>query len=269
MQRIIDVGWVLVDLIFPCPQPRSKAVISAEEKRRAIREIADDRLVDGLPGTKDELTTYLASVKELLDREQERRQGVDTRLTTIVGLSSIAGTIVVGAMITPRSLHGVFGLLLMLALFYLALQLCSAILGAVLGLGRRGYRASMPEDVLPAAEAQTVHLRRQIRSFVATLADHRALNNEKVTMMAVAHRAMLNFLVGLLVLAVIGIVQALTIKPTDDLLQRFRGDHELRELLRGPIGNPGPQGEAGPQGPPGTPSGTSPPNKPSTTPSKR
>ncbi len=260
MQRMMDIVWVFVDLVFPCPQPRSKDEVAKEEKQRANQEIADDRLVDGLPEKKDDLTTYLASVQELLHREQERRQGVDGRLTTIVGLSSIAGTIVIGTIITPRPLRGAVGLLVILALFYLVLQLCSAIIGAVIGLGRRGYRASMAEDVLPAGEAQTVHLRRQIRSCVATLADHRSLNNGKVTMMAVAHRAMLNFLGGLLLLALFGIVQAVTIKPTDELVHRLREDHELRELLRGPVGHPGPRGEAGPPGPPGTPCTTSLPN---------
>jgi hypothetical protein len=65
-----------------------------------------------------------------------------------------------------------------------------------------------------------------------------------------------------LLLAVFGIVQAVTIEPPDELVQRLREDHELRELLRGPTGNPGPRGEAGPSGPPGMPCTTSPPNKP-------
>lgn len=269
MQRIIDAIWVLVDLVFPCPQPRSRAAIAADLKQRAIREAEDDRLAGGLPGTKDELATCLAAIKELLDREEGRRQGVESRLTTIVGLSSIAGTIVVGAMIAPRSLHGGFGLLLTFALFYLALQLCSAIRSAVSGLARRGYRANMPVDVLPGAEAEAVHLRRQIRSLLATLADHRSVNDEKVTMMAVAHRAMHNFLGGLLALAVIGVVQSVAIKPADDVLQRIRDDQELRESLRGPTGSAGPQGAEGPQGPPGTPCAAAPPNKLSAAPPKR
>jgi hypothetical protein len=263
MPRVADSLWALIDLVFPSPQPRTREDIMAEENSRATQTLGHERIVAGLSGKSDQLLSHLVSCKDLLTTEDQRRQGVETRLTTIIGLSSIAGTIVLGTMIAPRAPQGPLGRLLALGLFYLVLQVCSAILAAVQGLSRRGYLIRLASDILPLAnEAPAVHLRRQIRDSLAVLDDDRTLNNRKVTMMAVAHRAMMNFLVGLLVLAVLGTVHALSMKPTDDLVERLRQDHALQDLLRGPVGSPGPQG------PPGTPCTTTPPARTSTAPAK-
>jgi hypothetical protein len=71
--------------------------------------------------------------------------------------------------------------------------------------------------------------------------------------MAVAHRAMKNFLVALILFAAVGTVAAIRAKPPDDaLIEALRKDHELNEMLRGPQGIKGDQGPAGPKGDPGT-----------------
>ncbi|MCX6626469.1 MAG: collagen-like protein [Candidatus Solibacter sp.] len=213
-----------------------------------------------------ELTAHLASCNVLLQAEQERRQSVETRLTTIIGLSSIAGTIVLGTMFTPHAVTGTERALLSLGLLYLALQVSSAILAAVRGLGRRSYLAPTPAHVLPGAhEAATVHLRRQISACLLALADHQVHTNDKVTHMAVAHRALKNFVFGLLFLAALGTWHRLTSTPPDELLDRVRKEHVLQELLRGPQGPQGLRGPTGPAGPAGptdtSKNHTTPPNK--------
>lgn len=75
------------------------------------------------------------------------------------------------------------------------------------------------------------------------LLDHRNENNEKVTQMAVAHRAMKNFVYGLLVVAVGTAYFALGDQPAGDLAKRIRENQELYLLLRGPQG---PSGDSGP-----------------------
>jgi hypothetical protein len=253
MRRLTDVVWVIVDLVFPCPQPRHPDEITRECKHAAAAQEVYERIIAGLPSNHDRLREYLSSCESLLATEHERRHGVDARLTTIIGLSSIAGSIVFGSMLAqPPSLrHGLQGWLLALGPLYLTLQVCSAILAAVLGLGRRGYRAIIPTDVLPERnEAPAVQLRRQITNCLHILDDDRIKNNAKVTQMAVAHRAMMNFLGGLLVLATLGTWHTITATPRDEIVERLRHDHALQELLRGPQG---PQGNPGLQGPPGTP----------------
>jgi hypothetical protein len=258
--RLTGAFWLISDCIFPSPQPRSQAEIVSERERAAVAQASLDANIADLPGKAEQLGPYLASCKELLAQEDGRRQSVDTRLTAIVGLSSIAGTIVFGGMLTQpqafRSPHGVAGWLLACGPLYLTLQVCSAILAAVVGLGRRGYFTSTPTDVLPTRdEAPSVHLRRQLASCLHTLADTQVRNDDKVTQMAVAHRAMRNFLVGLLVLGALGTWRALTMAPSDDILDRLKRDQVVRDLLRGPqgpIGGPGPKGDPGtPCAPPG------------------
>lgn len=254
-----DTVWIIIDLVFPCPQPREPDVIHEELERQAAQREESERRITGLPEDDEQLRGYLSSCKNLLATEDERRQGVDARLTTIVGLSSIAGTIVLGSMFgQPSSLrNGLQGWLLAFGLFYLTLQVCSAILAAILGLGRRGYHTIMPADVLPVqGEAPAVQLRRQIANCLDILDDGRSKNNEKVTQMAVAHRAMLNFLAGLLALAILGTLHTITASPSDDLVERLRQDKTLQELLRGSQGTPG---SPGPQGPAGTPCVKDPP----------
>lgn len=255
MQRLIqiDAVWIIIDCIFPCPQPRAPEDSAREREHTSAAQAVYEKMVVDLPSDREQLSEHLLSCKRLLEIEDARRQGVEARLTTIFGLSSIAGTIVLGSILAqPMSLrHGFERLFLAVGLLYLAMQMCSAILAAVLGLRRREYRVIMPVDILPSqSETLAVHLRRQIINSLHILDDDRAINNAKVTQMAVAHRAMLNFLGGLLVLAALGAVHLKVSSQQDAFVDRLWQDHKLQDLLRGPQG---PQGTPGIQGPPGAP----------------
>lgn len=129
---------------------------------------------------------------------------------------------------------------------------CSALIAAVRGLSRARYKTLLPLDLLPAKKmAPSQHIRDRILKSFEILDDHRPINNEKVTYMAVAHRAMLNFAFGLLLFAFVAACSALTSKPSEDLIGRLGKDRELREMLRGPQGVPGPAGPKGDPGPAG------------------
>lgn len=62
----------------------------------------------------------VASCSNLLEAEEARRNSVDGRLTTIVGLSSLSGTIVLGAMFTSHSGQRAEVIVLSCGLLYLA-----------------------------------------------------------------------------------------------------------------------------------------------------
>lgn len=72
--------------------------------------------------------------------------------------------------------------------------------------------------------------------------------DQKVTKMAIAHRAILNFVWGLAALSVIGLFAAFRTPDEASLVQAIRSYAELRALLRGPEGKAAPVGPPGPQG---------------------
>ena len=98
-------------------------------------------------------------------------------------------------------------------------------------------------DVLPGIDEElSVHCRRQISVCFDTLDQNRTLNNEKVGEMAVAHRAMTNFIWGLFLVAVAGCFMLWLHAPETNVVEQLKTNQNLRELLRGPRGEPGPAG---------------------------
>jgi hypothetical protein len=147
----------------------------------------------------------------------------------------------------PRS-PSVLSWLMLLSLGYLILQLVNAIRAGIRGLERRAYGAMPLVDLLPTGkEARAYYYRRRIEQFFAVLVQNQDQNNAKVTQMAVAHCAMKNFVGGLLIFAMLASIHYLAERPSDELVNRLKTDHVLRELLRREQGQPGP---GGPQGPP-------------------
>ena len=247
---LLTVFWWLLDRSFPLAQPQSAEEQKANSKSRAAHQKDWEERAAALPAKEESLVQHLAACKTALDDESQRQQSVEGRLTTIIGLSSIAGTIVFGTMLTniPRT-PSVLSWLMLLSLGYLILQLVSAMHAGVRGLERRAYDTMPFTDLLPSGrEASTHYYRREIQEFFAILAQNQDQNNAKVTQMAVAHRAMKNFIGGLVIFAVLASIHHVVEPPSDELVNRLKADHALRELIRGLQGQPGP---AGPQGPPG------------------
>lgn len=251
--------WRFVDATFPVAEPLSVDSKHKREKERERRQKEWEAQVAALPSEApaDEaaMHEYFAACKDALDAEQQRQQSVEARLTTIVGLFSIASTVVFGAILTampsanglPRVsqwlLAGMF-----LSLAYIVLQLISAILAGVRGSERRNY-ASYP-DLLPnPLESSMDYCRRQIKQFSSVLEDTREQNNEKVTQMAVAHRAMKNFIWGILFFAIFASLYRISgPSAASELVNQFKTDRALFKDLRGPQGE---RGKTGPRGLPG------------------
>jgi hypothetical protein len=244
--QLIGLAYEARDFVFPLKQPLSAATQEARSQREQEVSATEEARIAALPDTTDALKEHLASCASLVAAEDERRSGVEGRLTSIIGLSSIAGTVVFGSIRNQADAQAWLRWVFALGALYLTAQLSSAILAAVRGLKRRSYYANTPQDVLPLpGEASTVHLRRQITHAVRALHDDQAQDDEKVTQMAVAHRAMYNFVGGLLIIAIVGTLQAVRTTPGDAFAERVRHDPALRELLRGPQGPPGPPGPKG------------------------
>lgn len=243
-----------MDLVFPVAEPLSGEKRAAQEQRDKDELERGKEQVAALPGDVTLLEGYWGNCKKLLEDESDRRQGVEGRLTTMMGLCSIAATVVFGAIVGAatgtfhtQSMFLRFGLAL--GALYLTLQLCSAILAAVRGLSRRSYSVENSDVVLPGKdEDQAKHLRRYMGWCLESLSCHRANNNAKVTQMAVAHRAITNFLVGLIVVALLGTVYAIREQRRNDAVETLRQSPELLNGLHGPQGPVGPAGPVGPKG---------------------
>ncbi len=239
------------DFVFPtaAPLPTDEYEKGKKQLRAALADLA------ALPADSPLLTKCADAVGDLYDRETARRQSTEARLTSILGLSSIAGTIVFGFLF---GLAGTFlvqsrGLRWIIAggAIYLVLQICSAMFAAVRGLSRQSYDGLTFSDVTPTqTESEQAYLLRRCQRALQIISDHYVVNNSKVTQMAVAHCAMRNFLWGLLLFAIIGGYASTQVSPKDDLVDTIKKNHELTELLRGPQGE---EGKVGPRGEPGLP----------------
>src|SRR5437016_2758796 len=93
----------LVDLVFPLAEPLSKAELQAGEKRKWDELTQGSEQITALPKDPLILGGHVDTCLKLLEGEQDRRQGVESRLTTVMGLCSIAATLVFGGIVTQAT----------------------------------------------------------------------------------------------------------------------------------------------------------------------
>lgn len=237
----------MIDLLWPNAEPMPKDYLQKHEQRLAEELTA----IEALPGDHEILEECLRVCTSTAQEDLTRRQGVESRLTTMIGLSSIAGTIVFGAILalavgTVNPSSPLLRILIVVGGLYATLQICNAILAAVRGLERRDYQALPVSDITRREnEPPKAYLRRRAMDCLKLHSDHELQTQAKVTQMAVAHQAMKNFIGGLCILALVCAFFALAMPSprSDALIEQLKSDHELRELLRGPQGPPGPTGE--------------------------
>lgn len=251
-RRVLGSAW----FDFICPWP---AVLEDGGQGGMVRNGEDLKAAEARVkrANRQALQDGLANLNEMMNQEAERRRSVDTRLSTMVGLGSIAATIATGVIISQASgtlkSMGLFDRVAIGGLaFYLVFQLCVAIFWAIRGQARRAYLVDSVRDVLPDPDSsEEAQLRSRVVSLVRQLHSSQAGVDEKVSAMAVAHRAAMNFVGGLLVLSALGVVMLLGGRHDVSVVDGLRENAELMNLLRGPAGPPGQRGPPGPAGPPG------------------
>ena len=234
----IDLEW-LKDRAFPIARPCSPEERLREDKHRAERQREWRHRSAALKGDEETLNRYYSTCHAALEDERQRLQNADGRLTSIMGLSSVAGTLVFGTMLT--NLPQTYGLLSWFGrfmLFYLTIQVASALLAGVRGLDRKSNPPKETCDLLPAPnEAPAHHLRRQILDSLTMIAQHQDLTSAKLSQVRTANTAVKNFICGLLLLALIASAHQYAAPPASDpLLKRLKNDHALRELIRSTVG---------------------------------
>jgi hypothetical protein len=246
--------------------PTAAETAAAEQQRNARRD-ADLAAIDGLGAdVSDEVLAEAAdAVQTSVIAENERRTSVEARLTTVLGMVSVAAAVVFGALtsVSSRGFEGVSTPVAVVGaglMIYAVLQLVNALRAALRGLRRTEYLTISPADVLRRpGESSTDCGKRGMRVAVETRMQHADVNSRKVEAMAVAHTALHNFVMAVLVLGVV--VAGAMVWPSGSdralegrIVTKLRSDPALLDLLRGPRGVPGPpgqRGEPGPQGPAG------------------
>jgi len=201
-------SWTeLTDYFYPrlSGSARSREVRAKRNWRELARQ--DERAVEQLGSDEIQLKQHTAELDKLLEREQSRKQSVEARLTGIIGLTSIAATIVLSGLValaagTLPAPPGQATWIFAFGGLYLTLQLFVALFAAVSGLSKAVYLEDTASDLFAAPNsAAAVRLRTQISRKLSKVRDYRRNADAKIDHMAVSHRAVKNFLVALLLLA--------------------------------------------------------------------
>lgn len=250
--------WIR-DSFWPAVTPATPMELEREKRQDLERLEQDLASIDALSGTTDDSVLQRAAAAILLsiDAERERRSSAEARLTTVLGMVSIAASVAFGALTAVfgkgfqgvNTFEAIAGAGMMV---YAVLQLVNALLASLRGLRRRGYLQSQPSELLPKpGETANAHLRRQMALMVHARAQHAELNSRKIDAMDVAHTALRNFVYAVFILS--AFVAAAMVRPGGEspesaIITKLRADPTLIELLRGPRGSQGDKGLPGPAG---------------------
>jgi hypothetical protein len=217
MSKLNDFWWFFSDLFFPRIRPLSSKQIKEAETRHLSEKLRVQEHVAALPPNEKCLNGYFEEISKFIELEKTRKQSIETRLTSIIGLTSISGTIVFSGLVAQASgtikVDSVFlKWLLAVGAFYLTIQICNALFAAFRGVSRTSYIAESASDVIPSPKTPiNWFLREKIIKASFMLEDHREINNLKMSCMAVAHCAMRNFVAGLLMFAFMTMIYILNV----------------------------------------------------------
>jgi hypothetical protein len=196
----------LRDWIYPLAEPLSSDEVNLNKKR-------EQECLDFVSSHSDPQSVVKAYA-ELERYEAERLERVEARLNTILGLTSITASLLLGGTFVlvngglsdsnlwVRSLAG-------LALLYLNLQIVGSTIAAIRGLTRMTWHAPTIEDLLPSSIIGSRDTNQQLAVRNCERHLHAEQNvNFKVTQMAVAHTAIRNFAAGSALVAILGFASA-------------------------------------------------------------
>lgn len=187
------------DFIIDCIWPRIKPWTKEEENKEnnRLNELLNkDKLaIDEILSHSDELRLFsLENIKEILDFEEERKKNIESKLTSIIGLTSIVATITIATEFTkPPELIQNYYIILLFIKTYIMLQLVSALVAAVNGLQRKSYQQNNIKDIMPKKDETKSEFQIKImKSYAECFWQNNKINSEKIDQMAIAHRALKN-----------------------------------------------------------------------------
>lgn len=236
---------------FDCVFPMQEKLTPDQAQNLARREAEELHVIEDAASPK----VYADAYEKLLDGEVERLKGVEGRLASILGLTSITATLLVSGIMalvngTLGDTSKIVRAIAAGGALYLSAQIICATLAAVKGLGRATWlRVGLSDLVEAAAEGPVTTARNRAALCCQRYHSTDRTINFKVTQMAIAHTAIRNFAVGSVILAVLGMLVVVLQTPGETAAKAIKNDTEIQKLLRGPQGPSGPPGPPGPPGP--------------------
>ena len=142
----------------------------------------------------------------------KRGQTVDAKLMALLTLSLILSTGIIGSLTAivafgnieevPCVIFAAY-IIAIVVVFYILIQLWIVLWNVISGLTRRGYMKMCVEDIAPTiGESEGVYRKRTLNARIYNIDYNTWVINQKVSDMAVAHRAYKNMLGGVLALIV-------------------------------------------------------------------
>jgi hypothetical protein len=195
----------ILDFVVDCIWPRA---------RRLSWPSAEPEWPDSIASHSETLEVVYEALKEEHQAEADRIRTVETKLLGISGLSPLAMAVVVGAFTVLtngnlRSFTRSSVLVVGVVEGYVTLQLLRAILSAIAGLKRRSFYTSSLADLYPVPnEDKASYLSRMCKELASIIRGNRSEIDAKVTWLDVAHTAIRNAVIGLLILVVVIMVLA-------------------------------------------------------------
>ena len=162
----------------------------------------------------DSLESVHDSLREACQDEADRFRTVESKLLGISGLAPVAMAIIVASlMVLANSNAQAFTRFSVLSVGliggYIALSFLRAILAAIAGLKRRPFVVVLLKDLFPLPnENKSDYLARNCSELAKVIRGNRVQIDAKVTWLAIAHTAIRNAVVGLLLLVIVIIVLA-------------------------------------------------------------
>jgi hypothetical protein len=232
----------LIDFVFP----REERPSVDDARKRKEEEGAAVRAVEETTTPK----TYCDAYEKLIEEDGERLKSVESRLSSILGLTSITATLLISGILallngtlgdSSKVVRGIAGA----GAVYLSLQIICSTLAAVRGLSRATWiRPSLEDLIEPADEGSIVTTRKRAIAACKRYQSTDRNVNHKVTQMAIAHAAIRNFAAASVIISILGFGAVLFQPAGDATAKAIRKDTELQKLLRGPQGPSGPPGPA-------------------------
>jgi hypothetical protein len=249
-------SW-LVDLFWPRIDSWSQEKENEENEKLDRLKQNDLSALAAMPDETNTITSAKETVKFLSEEERDRKESVASRLKSIIGLASVSATLALGfqawIMNIQHSANHSLSLLLSVINLYVVVQLVCALLASVKGLQGSPYLMLVAEDLVQKHDEEYFESEKRIMcEHIMCIHFNQKLNTEKFQHLAVAHRALKNYLWGILLLVLT--LGTLNYYSSDQklleerLLRQIRAEAQTLELLRGPQGLQGVQGQKGERG---------------------
>jgi len=200
----------VIDLFWPSLRSWSQKEYKHEAKKRNKLFVKGLEIIEAMGNrTTVELEQGVLECKALFEAEQKRRESIESRLSSVTGMTSVAAAVTFG-IIALQYRNEIIDMkaplvnITRIIVLYGLTQLVCALIAEIRGLSRRSYLMPSIKNVLPLRGESVLSLAiKRMTAYLRCAYDHREQNSGKLNQLAVAHRAIVNFLGSILVVMIL------------------------------------------------------------------